>query len=165
MAGVCLRPPPKGDTLSAPRPVVGSEGFFESDSPGALDARFMEPLSMVRIRMKRMGRTHRPFFRINAVDQRSPRDGRVIEQLGWYDPKAKDPAKQLHLEDERVKHWLKNGAQPSDTINDILAKRGLIDADAWKKKREARVKRKLLMLEKARAAAPAEGAKEAKKEG
>lgn len=114
--------------------------------------------------MNRMGRVHRPFFRINAVDQRSPRDGSVVEQLGWYDPKAKDPAKQIQLDDERVKYWLSVGAQPSDTMNDILAKRGLINADAWKAVRASRVKRKLQMLEKAKAAAPAEKA-DAKKEG
>lgn len=109
---------------------------------------------MVRIRMKRMGRVHRPFFRINAVDQRAPRDGRVIEELGWYNPIEKDAAKQLHLNDERVKYWLGAGAQPSDSVNDILAKRGLIDADKWKAVRASRVKRKLQNLAKA---APAEG--------
>lgn len=119
---------------------------------------------MLRIRMNRMGRTHRPFFRINAVDQRSPRDGSVVEQLGWYDPRAKDESKQLQLNDERVKYWLSVGAQPSDTMNDILAKRGLIDADKWKAVRASRVKRKLQLLEKAKAAAPAEKTEE-KKEG
>ncbi len=119
---------------------------------------------MVRIRMSRMGRIHHPFFRINAVDQRAPRNGSVVEQLGWYDPKAKDPAKQVQLNDERVKYWLSKGAQPSDTMNDLLAKRGLIDADKWKAVRASRVKRKLQMLEKAKAAAPAPKA-EAKKEG
>jgi small subunit ribosomal protein S16 len=104
--------------------------------------------------MSRMGRVHRPFFRINAVDQRAPRNGSVVEQLGWYDPKAKDPAKQVQLNEERVKYWLSVGAQPSDTMNDFLAKRGLIDADAWKAKRAARVKRKLAMQAKAAAAAP-----------
>lgn len=108
--------------------------------------------------MSRVGRSHRPFFRINAVDQRAPRDGRVIEQLGWYDPIAKDPARQLSLNEERVKHWLKVGAQPSDTINDILAKKGLIDAEAWRKKRAARVERKLKM-QAAAASAPKEEAK------
>lgn len=122
---------------------------------------------MLRIRMNRMGRTHRPFFRINAVDQRSPRDGSVVEQLGWFDPRAKDASKQIQLNDERVKYWLSVGAQPSDTMNDILAKRGLIDADKWKAVRASRVKRKLRMLEKAKAAAPAGAAPKAeeKKEG
>ena len=116
---------------------------------------------MVRIRMKRMGRTHHPFFRIHAVDQRSPRDGRIIEQLGWYDPMQKDPAKAVKLEVDRIKHWLSVGAQPSDTLNDMFAKHGLIDADAWKAARAQRVKRKISDMEKAKAAgATAEAKKE-----
>lgn len=114
--------------------------------------------------MNRMGRTHRPFFRINAVDQRSPRDGRIIEQLGWYDPVAKDPAKQLQLNIERVKHWLSVGAQGSDTVNDILAQQGLIDAEAWKQVRARRVKRKIAAMDKAKAEAAAAPAGEEKKD-
>lgn len=127
-----------------------------SNAEGAGDWRpGAEFSSMVRIRMKRMGRVHRPFFRINAVDKLSPRDGKVLEELGWYDPIAKDPSKQLQLNDERVKYWLSVGAQPSDTVNDILAKRGLIDADAWKAVRARRVKKKIEAAEKAKAAAAA----------
>lgn len=117
---------------------------------------------MVRLRMKRMGRRNRPFFRINAVEKREKRDGKVIEQLGWYDPIAKDPAKQLFLNDDRVKYWLSVGAQPTDTMNDILAKRGLIDAEKWKKVRASRVAMKLKKLAEA---APATGAGEKKAEG
>lgn len=104
--------------------------------------------------MKRMGRRHRPFFRINAVEKKTQRDGKIIEQLGWYDPLEKDAAKALVLNDERVKHWLSAGAQPSDTMMDILSKRGLVDADEWKKVRAARAKRK--SAAQAAAAAPAE---------
>ena len=105
-------------------------------------------------------------LRISAVEKRSPRDGKVLEQLGWYDPIAKDPGKQLKLNVERVKHWLSVGAQPSDTVNDILARQGLIDADKWKAARASRVKKKMQMLEKAKAAAPAAAAEGAeKKEG
>lgn len=121
---------------------------------------------MVRIRMRRMGRTHRPFFRINAVDKRSPRDGRIIEQLGWYDPLQKDATKAIKLESERIKYWLSVGAQPSDTVADILAKHGLIDADKWAGKRAQRVKKKVADAKKAAdaaaaaaSAAPAEEAK------
>lgn len=96
---------------------------------------------MVRIRMKRMGRRRRPFYRINAVEKQTPRDGKVLEQLGWYDPLEKDASKALKLNDDRCKHWLAEGAQPSDTLMDIFAKRGLVDADAWKKIRDARAKR------------------------
>ena len=102
---------------------------------------------MVRIRMKRMGRTHRPFYRINAVDKREKRDGRVIENLGWYDPLEKDASKQVSLKVERIKHWLSVGAQPSDTMNDILAKHGLIDAEAWKQERLSRIKKKVAKME------------------
>jgi len=113
---------------------------------------------MVRLRLKRMGRRHRPFFRLHAVEKRTPRDGRIIEQLGWYDPIARDPEKQLHLDDERIKHWLNKGAQPSDTVKDILAKRNLIDAEAWKATRAKRVAGKIAAAAKAGAAAPEAGA-------
>lgn len=118
---------------------------------------------MVRIRLKRMGRRNRPFFRINAIDKRTQRDGKVLEYLGWYDPVAKDPTKQLMLKEERIKHWLDHGAQPSDTMNDILAKRNLIDAAAWAKVRKERIKRKVAKMEAdkaAAAAAPAEAKSE-----
>jgi small subunit ribosomal protein S16 len=76
---------------------------------------------MVVLRLKRMGRRNRPFFRLNAMDQRSPRNGRVIEELGWYDPIA--PAeKQLVINVERVDYWLGKGAQPSDTVRSLLKK-------------------------------------------
>lgn len=79
----------------------------------------------VKIRMTRMGRRNRPFFRINAIESRSPRDGRIIEKLGHYDPIEKDPAKQLVLDSERVKYWLDQGAIPSDTVSQILLRRGI----------------------------------------
>ncbi len=110
---------------------------------------------MVRIRLKRMGRRHRPFYRINAIEKRAPRDGRIIEQLGWFDPLEKDEAKAISLDDDRVRHWLSQGAQPSDTVMDILAKRGVVDADAWKAKRHARVARKIELQAKAKIAAEA----------
>jgi len=80
----------------------------------------------VKIRMTRMGRRHRPFFRINAIDSRTPRDGRILEKLGHYDPLEKDKEKQVVLKVERIKHWLDNGAVPSDTIADLLAKHGIM---------------------------------------
>jgi len=79
----------------------------------------------VKIRMKRFGRTHRPFYRINAVDSRAPRDGRVIEELGSYDPHASDD-KKVKLNVERVQYWLSVGAQPSDTVRSFLKKAGLL---------------------------------------
>ncbi|MEM7682603.1 MAG: 30S ribosomal protein S16 [Planctomycetota bacterium] len=80
---------------------------------------------MVRLRLKRFGRRHRPFYRICAMDIRSPRDGRAIEELGLYDPVQKDPEKQVRLEADRIKHWLSKGAQPSDTVGNLLKKAGI----------------------------------------
>ncbi|HUV63746.1 MAG TPA: 30S ribosomal protein S16 [Sedimentisphaerales bacterium] len=79
----------------------------------------------VKLRMTRMGRRHRPFFRINAVESRTPRDGRVLEKLGHYDPIEKDPAKQIVLDKERTQYWLDKGAIPSDTVSQILLRHGM----------------------------------------
>ncbi|HDZ69214.1 MAG TPA: 30S ribosomal protein S16, partial [Phycisphaerales bacterium] len=79
----------------------------------------------VKLRMTRMGRRHRPFFRINAVESRTPRDGRILEKLGHYDPIEKDSSKQIVLNVERVKYWLDKGAIPSDTVSQILLRQGL----------------------------------------
>ncbi len=79
----------------------------------------------VRIRLKRFGRRHRSFYRINAVDARRPRDGRVLEELGWYDPEAKTAEQQVSLKRERIEHWLRAGAQPSDTVRDLLTRHGI----------------------------------------
>ena len=78
----------------------------------------------VRIRMKRMGRKHRPFFRICACDSRSPRDGRVIEELGDYDPMIADTDARVTLNNERVAYWLGVGAQPSVNVRAFLKKYG-----------------------------------------
>ena len=59
------------------------------------------------------------------MDSRSPRDGRVIEELGWYDPNGKDTDKQVSLQRERIEYWLSVGAQPSDTVRDLLVKNGV----------------------------------------
>ena len=80
---------------------------------------------MVKLRLKRFGRRHRSFYRVNAIDSRSPRDGRVIEELGWYDPEAKLPENQVKLDRERVEHWLKLGAQPSETVLQLLQRQGI----------------------------------------
>lgn len=77
---------------------------------------------MVKIRLKRFGRKNHAFWRINAVDHRSPRDGKVIEELGFYDPCNADTAKQVVVNKARVDHWLKVGAQPSDTVKVLLTR-------------------------------------------
>ena len=79
----------------------------------------------VKLRMARMGRRHRPFFRINAVESHTPRDGRVLEKLGHYDPLEKDATKQLVLNRDRVEFWLGQGAVPSDTVSEILLRQGI----------------------------------------
>ena len=73
---------------------------------------------MVRIRLTRMGAKKRPFYRVVAADARSPRDGRCIEQLGYYDPMKKPFDLKLDL--ERVDYWLSVGAQPSDTVGNLI---------------------------------------------
>jgi len=78
----------------------------------------------VRIRMKKMGRTHRPYFRICAVDGRRPRDGRVLEELGVYDPMLRDVDARAQLNDERISYWLGVGAQPSDNVKVLIKKYG-----------------------------------------
>jgi small subunit ribosomal protein S16 len=79
----------------------------------------------VKLRLKRLGRSHGAFFRLNAIDSRSPRDGRVIEELGYYDPRNKDQAKQFVAKLDRCKHWLDHGAVPSETVSSLLKKNGL----------------------------------------
>ena len=77
---------------------------------------------MVRLRLKRMGRRNRAFFRICAFDAREERDGRSIEQLGTYDPMAKDEEKKVVLKRDRIEYWLSVGAQPTETVASILKK-------------------------------------------
>ncbi len=74
--------------------------------------------------MKKMGRKHRPFFRICAMDIRVPRDGRVLEELGTYDPMVPETDARAILNGERVKHWLSVGAQPSDKVSVLIKKYG-----------------------------------------
>ena len=76
----------------------------------------------VRIRMKRLGRKHRSYFRIVAIDSRQPRDGRIIEELGAYDPMIKDTNERVQLKPERVKYWLGVGAKPSERVAMLFKK-------------------------------------------
>jgi len=79
----------------------------------------------VRIRLKRLGAKKRPFYRLIVADSRAARDGRFIDQLGYYDP-ISDPI-QLQVNEEKALYWLRNGAQPSDTARDLLRKAGVLD--------------------------------------
>ncbi|NLM13172.1 MAG: 30S ribosomal protein S16 [Epulopiscium sp.] len=78
----------------------------------------------VRMRLRRMGAKKAPFYRIVVADSRSPRDGRFIEEVGYYDP-TKDPI-ELKVNEELVQKWLKNGAQPSDTVRALLKKANVL---------------------------------------
>ena len=78
----------------------------------------------VKLRLLRMGAKKAPFYRIVAADSRAPRDGRFIELLGPYDPRT-NPAK-VTIKEEEVLKWLNNGAQPSDTVKNLLSKEGII---------------------------------------
>ena len=78
----------------------------------------------VRIRLKRMGAKKAPFYRLVVADSRSPRDGRFIEEIGYYNP-VSDPA-ELKIEEEKAVAWMQKGAQPSDTVRALFAKAGVM---------------------------------------
>src|SRR5438093_10755766 len=78
----------------------------------------------VRIRMKKLGRKHRPFFRMVAIDSRAPRDGKVIEELGHYDPLVRDTDARAVLKGERIAYWLSVGALPSENCEVLIKKYG-----------------------------------------
>lgn len=79
----------------------------------------------VKIRLRRMGAKKNPFYRIVVADSKYPRDGRFIEEIGTYDP-LKTPA-DVKIDADKAKQWIANGAQPTDTVKDILKKSGVID--------------------------------------
>jgi len=78
----------------------------------------------VKIRLKRMGAKKKPFYRIVVADSRSPRDGKFIEELGYFNPLT-DP-EDIKVDGEKVKQWLDNGAQPTDRVRALLKKEGVI---------------------------------------
>ncbi|MFN3167889.1 MAG: 30S ribosomal protein S16 [Phycisphaeraceae bacterium] len=80
---------------------------------------------MVRLRLKRFGRTHSPTYRLCAMDARSPRDGKPIEELGYYHPCNPNEAEQFKLNNERIEYWLGVGAQPSETVASLIKKAGV----------------------------------------
>ncbi|MGM0651434.1 MAG: 30S ribosomal protein S16 [Bacillota bacterium] len=77
----------------------------------------------VRIRLKRMGAKKKPFFRIVVADSRYPRDGRFIEEIGYYNPTTKPTT--FHVDEEKVQQWLTKGARPSDTVKALFERAGL----------------------------------------
>lgn len=80
----------------------------------------------VKIRLKRMGAKKRPFYRVVVADARSPRDGRFIESVGYYDP-LPEPAT-VRLDEERIRHWMATGARPSDSVRELLERQGVLAA-------------------------------------
>ncbi|OUN25192.1 30S ribosomal protein S16 [Pseudoflavonifractor sp. An85] len=78
---------------------------------------------MVKIRLRRMGAKKAPFYRVVVADSRYPRDGRFIEELGTYDPRQNPAA--INIDVERAQAWIKTGAQPTDTVRDLLKKAGV----------------------------------------
>ena len=78
----------------------------------------------VKIRLRRMGAKKAPFYRVVVADSRYPRDGRFIEEIGYYDP-TKEPTV-LKIDDEKVKSWIAKGAQPTDTVKALLKKNGTL---------------------------------------
>ena len=79
----------------------------------------------VKIRLKRMGSNKKPFYRIVVADSRSPRDGKFIEEVGYYNPVSQP--KQIKINDEKVVKWLSNGAQPTETVKTLLTKNGVME--------------------------------------
>ncbi len=79
----------------------------------------------VKIRLRRMGAKRAPFYRIVVADSRYPRDGRFIEEIGYYNPMT-EPA-DVKVDADKVKQWIANGAQPTDTVKSLLKKNGVID--------------------------------------
>ena len=77
---------------------------------------------MVKLRLKRMGAKKQPSYRIVAADSRAPRDGRFIEEVGFYNPRSNE----VKVDEEAALKWLNNGAQPSDTVRSILSKQGIM---------------------------------------
>lgn len=80
---------------------------------------------MVKIRLRRMGAKKRPFYRVVVADSRSPRDGRFIEEIGYYDP-TKEPAV-IKIDEDKAIRWIQDGAQPTDTARSLLRKTGVLN--------------------------------------
>ena len=81
---------------------------------------------MVQMRLKRMGMKKKPFYRVVVADSRFARDGRFIEEIGYYDPMT-EPAATIKIDAEKAQKWLKAGAQPTDTVRVLLKKSGVIE--------------------------------------
>ncbi len=119
----------------------------------------------LKIRMTRAGAKKRPFFKIVIAESRSPRDGRFIEKIGTYDPMLPKGTERVQIDVERAKHWLSNGAQPSDRVARFLSTLGLVKwehaTNVAKALPKAKAQERLKAAEAAAAAAAAKPAEEA----
>lgn len=88
----------------------------------------------VKIRLRRMGAHKKPFYRIVVADSRAPRDGRFIEEIGYYNPVS--IPKEIKIDDEKAIKWLNTGAQPTDTVKSLLKKNGIMEKFEASKKAE-----------------------------
>ena len=79
----------------------------------------------VALRLKRLGRRHRPVYRLAVMDKKTKRDGRVIEELGFYDPASQDAEAGLRIDADRARYWIGVGAQPSRTVRTLLRRKGI----------------------------------------
>lgn len=117
---------------------------------------------MVKIRLRRQGKKRQPVYRIVVAESRAPRDGAFIETLGYYNPLTQPET--IELNEERLRHWMSNGAQPSDALEDLLRRKGLISHETRVQRsavarRDAQARAKVA-AEKAEKAAAAKAAKE-----
>ena len=99
----------------------------------------------LKIRMRRQGRTNRPFYRMVVCDTRSKRDGQYLEAVGWYNPVEKDAEKDLVVHPERIQHWLNHGAQLTESAEKLVKRKA---PDLIKQETEKRVAHRAKMLAK-----------------
>jgi small subunit ribosomal protein S16 len=92
----------------------------------------------VKIRLKRTGMKKAPSYRVVVADARSPRDGRIIENIGWYNPRVEPSA--INIDEEKAIGWLKNGAQPTDSVSSLLKRTGILDRFTQEKAAAAQAK-------------------------
>lgn len=79
----------------------------------------------VKIRLKRVGKTKAPSYRVVVADARSPRDGRIIEKIGWYNPRVEPSA--IHINEEKALSWMSKGAQPTESVASLLKRAGILE--------------------------------------
>ncbi len=108
----------------------------------------------LKIRLRQQGRTHRPFYRMVVTDSRNPRDGRYVETLGWYNPHETEAEKYINIKEDRLQHWISQGAMLSEKTQALVAKAIPGIAKAMKEK-EVERRKKAVEKRKARKAAKA----------